>query len=222
MDRGIDMSSLPAFIPKGSWVVGGGMSYSLHDNDRANFWIVDDVSSNGYSLSLSPALCYMTRDNMGVGLRAGYRRNMFQLDSAKFSLSDAELEFSDYYRIGHNFEIQGFVRYYIPVGPSGRLALFSELQLGCSYGQSKVMDGRENTLNGSYETSRSVALAFCPGITAFVSDRISLDVSVSMFGLGLKKTDQTHNQIEYGSWRSAIVSFRADLLSVGFSLYYHI
>ena len=78
LDRGIDLSSQPCFIKKGTWMVGGGASYMLHNNDNSRLLVVNGIKSTGYTLSVSPAFCYMFKDNMGVGVRVGYRRNMFQ------------------------------------------------------------------------------------------------------------------------------------------------
>lgn len=128
-DRGIDMSNQPVFVQKGTWMVGGGASWALHSNDKARLLVIEGINSTGYTMSISPAACYMVKDNLGVGMRAGYKRNMFLLDSAKVNIGDAALEFANYHAISQSFEIQGLTRFYIPVGNSKRIALFNEIQL---------------------------------------------------------------------------------------------
>ncbi len=223
MDRGIDMSSQPVFIPKGTWMVGGGARYSLQSSDNADFLVLSGVNSTGYSISLSPAACYMIRDNLGVGARFGYKRSMFLLDSAELNLGElAELQFSNYHRLTQSFEIQGIGRYYIPIGPLKRIGLFNELQLGCSFGKGKILDGRDNAVSGSYGVEKSIALNVCPGFIAFLTDRLAIDVNVNMLGLHFDWTDQIHNQVETGSRRTSFINFRINLLAIGFSLYYYI
>lgn len=221
-DRGIDMSTQPVFVEKGTWMVGGGASWAMHSNDEARILVVEGVNSTGYSLSFSPAVCYMIRDNFGVGARIGYKRDMFLLDSAKVSFGEAALEFANYHAISQSFEIQGLARYYIPVGNSKRIALFNEVQLGYSFGQGKVMDGHTDDIVGTYEVSNSVALNVCPGFMAFISDRLALDVNVNMLGVHFDWTDQTHNQVAHGRRNVSFINFKINLLAIGFSLYYYI
>lgn len=223
MDRGIDLSSQPVFVSKGTWMVGGGASYSLQDSQNADFLILSGVNSTGYSISLSPAFCYMVKDNIGVGARVGYKRGMFLLDSASLDLGDiANLGFSNYHKLSQSFEIQGITRYYIPIGNLKRIGLFNEVSLGYSFGQGKVLDGRENAINGTYEINHALGLNVCPGFIAFVTDRLAIDVNVNMLGLQFDWTSQTHNQVETGSRRTSYINFKINILAVGFSLYYYI
>lgn len=222
LDRGIDLSSQPCVIRKGTWMVGGGASYMLHDNDNSRLLVVNGINSAGYTISVSPAFCYMVKDNLGLGIRAGYKRNMLRLDSAKMDFDDINLEVSDFHKISHSFEIQGIGRYYIPVGSLKRIGLFNELQLAYSYGQGKVLDGHGNKVNASYETSNSLGINVCPGFMAFVTDKLAIDVSVNMMGLHYDWTDQIHNQVAEGSRSFSFINFKVNLLAVGFSLYYYL
>lgn len=222
LDRGIDLSSQPCVIRKGTWMVGGGASYMLHDNDNSRLLVVNGINSAGYTISVSPAFCYMVKDNLGLGIRAGYKRNMLRLDSAKMDFEDINLEVADFHKISHSFEIQGIGRYYIPVGSLKRIGLFNELQLAYSYGQGKVLDGHGNKVNASYETSNSLGINVCPGFMAFVTDKLAIDVSVNMMGLHYDWTDQIHNQVAEGSRSFSFINFKVNLLAVGLSLYYYL
>lgn len=221
LDRGIDMSSQPVFIPKGTWMVGGGARYSLHNSSNSSLLVISGINSTGYSLSVSPAVCYMIKDNLGVGVRLGYKRNMFQLDSAQVSLGEMGLSASNFHRLSHNFEIQGIGRYYIPVAGLRRIGLFNELQLAYSTGQGKILDGHDTAV-ASYETSNSIGFNVCPGFMAFVTDHLAIDVSVNMLGLQFDWTRQTHNQVAEGSRGTSLVNFKVNLLAIGFSLYYYL
>lgn len=222
LDRGIDMSNQPCVIRKGTWMVGGGASYMLHNNDNSRLLVVNGIKSTGYTISVSPAFCYMFKDNVGVGVRIGYKRNMFQLDSAKMNFDDINMDVANFHKINHAFEIQGIGRYYIPVGSLKRIGLFNELQLAYSYGQGKVLDGHDNKVNASYETSNSLGINVCPGFMAFVTDKLAIDVSVNMMGLHFDWTDQIHNQVADGNRSFTFINFKVNLLAVGFSLYYYL
>ena len=55
MDRGIDLTSQPCFVKKGTWMIGGGASYMLHNNNDSRLLVVNGINSTGYTLSVSPA-----------------------------------------------------------------------------------------------------------------------------------------------------------------------
>ena len=222
MDRGIDMTSQPCFVKKGTWMIGGGASYMLHNNNDSRLLVVNGINSTGYTLSVSPAFCYMLKDNKGVGMRIGYRRNMFKLDSAKVNFEDIDLSLNNFHKISHAFEIQGIGRYYIPVGQLKRLGLFNELQLSYSYGQGKVMDGHGNKINASYETTNALGINVCPGFMAFITDKLAIDVSVNMLGLHFEWTEQSHNRVAEGDRSLTLINFKVNLLAIGFSLYYYL
>ena len=40
------------FIPKGTWMVGGTVSYSEHDESNLNFLVIKDLEGKGYNLSV--------------------------------------------------------------------------------------------------------------------------------------------------------------------------
>ncbi len=49
MDRGIDMTSQPCFVNKGTWMIGGGASYMLHNNNDLRLLVVNGINSTGYN-----------------------------------------------------------------------------------------------------------------------------------------------------------------------------
>lgn len=57
------------FIPKGTWMAGGTVSYSEHEQDNLNFLVIKDVEGNGYDFSISPYIGYFFRNNMAAGIR---------------------------------------------------------------------------------------------------------------------------------------------------------
>ena len=222
-DRGYDMSQQVTFVEKGSWMFGGTANYSLHNMDDFCFLVVDNINSMGYNLSVSPAFCYMFKDNMGAGLRVDYDRLMFKLDSADVNVADVSLAVRDYHAIRHKFTAKAILRNYIPIGNSQRFALVNEAQLSMGYGQAKVMDGHNmESVAGSYSTNTSFGINICPGMMAFASEHLAVEFSVNMLGFNITHSDQTHNQIYKGSSNTTSVNFKVNILSVGFGLYYYL
>lgn len=48
------------FVPKGSWMAGGAVSYSEHEEDNLNFLVLKDVNALGYTFSVSPYVGYFS------------------------------------------------------------------------------------------------------------------------------------------------------------------
>lgn len=221
-DRGFDMSKPSTFVSKGTWMMGGTASWSFGQNDHYKVLVIDDVNSTGYRLSVSPAFCYMLRDNMGIGMRFDYNRYMLELDSADINVGDVGVSFENYHTIGHKFTTMAILRNYIPLGNSKRFALFNETQLSVGFGQGKVVDGHSQAMEGSYETRTSYGVNICPGMVAFANEHFAVEFSVNMLGLGVTSVDQTHNQVYHGERRTTTANFKVNILSVGFGIYYYL
>jgi hypothetical protein len=220
-DRGFSMNSV-TFVEKGTWMVGGTVGYSTHRNENYRFFVIEDINSNGYRFSLNPGFCYMVRDNMGVGMRFSYSRNLLKIDSANVSIDEIDINVKDYYTLSHNFSALAIYRNYIPIGNSRRFAIYSEVQAGMGGGQAKLIDGHGTSLVGTYETSKSASIGVCPGMVAFVNNRFAVEFNVGMLGLNYTHTDQTHNQVYTGSRKLTQINFKVNILAIGFGVAYYL
>ena len=220
-DRGFDLNS-PTFTKKGTWMIGGQVAYSTHKNEDYHFLIIEDINSTGYRFTVSPMFCYMVRDNMGLGMRFGYGRNLLKVDSANLSIDEIDINVKDYYTLSHDFSAMAIYRNYIPLGESKRFALFNETQLAYSTGQAKLIDGHGTSIVGTYEKSNSLSLGLNPGMVAFINDHVAVEVNVGMLGLQYTSVDQTHNQVYKGSRETTQINFKVNILSIGFGLAYYL
>ena len=221
-DRGYDMSHQSCFVKKGSWMVGGTANYSLHDMRDYSFLMIDEISSMGYDLVVSPAFCYMRRDNLGLGMRLEYSRNMSQIDTAGLSVAGMGISFEDYHTIKQQYTAKAILRNYIPLGDSKRFALVNETQLSLGWGQSKMAMRSGPGFDGSYATTSSIGINICPGMMAFADEHFAVEFSVNMLGLMYSKTSHVHNQVSFGSTSATSVNFKINILSIGFGLYYYL
>lgn len=48
------------FIPKGTWMAGGAVSYSEHDESNLNFLVIKDLEGKGYNFAISPYVGYFS------------------------------------------------------------------------------------------------------------------------------------------------------------------
>ena len=220
-DRGFDINST-TFVKKGTWMVGGSVAYSTHKNDNYQFLIIENINSSGYRFSASPMFCYMVRDNMGIGMRFAYGRNLLRVDSASLNIADIGINVNDYYSLSHDMTSMAVYRNYIPLGESHRFALFNETQLAYTFGQAKLIDNHGTNLIGTFEKSQTMSLGLNPGMVAFVNNHLAIEVNVGMLGLKYTHTEQIHNQVYTGDLKSTQINFKVNILSIGFGVSYYL
>ncbi len=220
-DRGYETSPSSPFLKKGTWMAGGTARYSQHINDDYNFLVINDINSKGYNISVNPKLLYMFRDNMGVGLRFSYDRSMLDLTSADLSVSDISMSAKDCYQIQQKYSIHGVYRAYIPLAGAKRIAMFADVLLGGSFKQGKAFNASGLYADGTYTQAYALELAVDPGIIAFLTDRLAIELNIGVFGVSYSWMNQIHNQVDNGYSDSASAGFMVNLLSLGVGLSYY-
>ena len=220
-DRGYETVPSSPFIKKGTWMAGGTLRYSQHINDDYNFLVINDINSKGFNVSVNPKLMYMFKDNMGVGLRFSYDRSMLDLASADLSISQISMSAKDCYQINHKFSAYAVYRAYIPLGNSKRVAMFADLLFGGSYKQGKAFNAGGDYVLGTYGQNYSLDLAVEPGLVAFLSERLAVELNVGIFGLSYSWDDQLRNQVIGGHSDSTSAGFMVNLLSLGVGMSYY-
>lgn len=220
-DRGYEAVPSSPFVGKGTWVLGGTARYTQHVNDNFNLAVINGINSEGINLSVNPKLVYMVKDNVGVGLKLSYDRGMLDLASADLSISDISMSARDCFQINHKFSAHALYRAYIPLAGSKRIAMFADLMLGGSFKQGKAFYPGKEYIVGTYEEKYALELAVDPGIIAFLTERLAVEVNVGVFGVSYGWTDQIHNQVMNGSSDSTSAGFMVNFLSLGVGLSYY-
>lgn len=202
------------FVPKGQWVFGGSVSYSTHNNNNYNFLIIEDIQSTGYQFKVTPMLGYAYSKNSLVGLRFGYSRGMTDLDNA--SLSITSLDNANYSSLKHSYNVEALWRKYIPLGKDNkRFALFAEVGLAMGGSQSKLAAGPSASPSGTYATSFDVAFGVNPGISAFLTNNMAIEVNIGVFGFNYSNTRQVSNQVVMSGSSSSQMNFKVNIFSIG-------
>ena len=220
-DRGYEAVPSSPFLKKGAWMLGGTARYTQHINDDFNLLVISGINSTGYMVSANPKLMYMFKDNMGVGLRFSYDRSMLDLASADLGIASIEMNAADCYQIQHKYSAYGVFRAFIPFGNSKRVAMFADLRLGGSFKQGKAFNAGGEHVLGTYNQAYSLQLGVDPGIMAFLTDRLAVEMNVGVFGLNYNWENQIHNQVENGSSDSTSAGFMVNLLSLGVGISYY-
>ena len=212
------------FVPKGQWIFGGTASYSAHSNDSYRFLVIEGIESEGYTFRISPMVAYAFRNNMALGARFAYGRTLLKLDKANLSLGDEDsginLQAKDFYSLKHSYTISAIWRQYIPLGRSKRFALFNETQL--SVGGSQARFANDSPVKGTYETGYSLSLGFSPGIVAFATNNMAVEVNVGVMGISYSHTKQVHNQVTVGKRSASMMNFKVNIFSIGLGMAFYL
>lgn len=222
-ERGLTSRST-LFVPKGQWVFGGTASYSTHSNDNYSFLIIEGIDSEGHTFRVSPMIGYALHDNMIVGGRFIYDRTLLRVEKARVSMGDDEsgvdIGVDQYYALEHSYTGAIFWRQYIPLGGSRRFAIFTDMQLAAGGTQAKF--AMDQPVKGTYETGYRLSLGVLPGLVAFATNNMAIEVSVGVMGINYSNTKQVHNQVEVGRRTSSNMNFKVNLFSIGLGMAFYL
>ena len=234
-DRGIGHSA-SVFIPKGSIGAGVALSYSNYNIGNAAddmgyrmlFSLVQGLNGNMMTLGVAPQVSYFIADNLAIGVRFDYNRSNLGLNKADLILtSDLGFSLSDFRYFKQSYTGAVTFRNYIPFGNSKRFAMFAELRALGGYAQSetymmKNMEDGSPYKDGTYQDIYNFEIGVVPGISAFVTNEVALEVSVGLLGFNYQKVKQTANQVYTSEMERSGANFKINLLALNFGLSFYI
>ncbi|MGL4993863.1 MAG: hypothetical protein ACRC6R_07045 [Bacteroidales bacterium] len=211
------------FVPKGQWIVGSSLSYSEHNEKNYQFLIVEGFNSDGYTFNVTPLVCYAFRDNVTAGGRFSYGRTLSRLSEADIIINDDnQFNINDMYSLKHSFTGMAILRNYISLGDSRRFALFCETQLQFSKSQSKVINGVNESLTGTFKTGTDLGIGLTPGMVAFINNYIAVEVNVGVLGFNFTKERQITDQVHVGEQSMSSGNFKINLFSLGLGIAFYL
>lgn len=225
-DRGLGDASA-VFVPKGMMTAGASISYSHYSagNGDVGYELMSLITGLKGTLStvkISPAAFYFIGKNTAVGTRFGYSYTSMNLDGASISLgTDDEFDLSNHYVKSQSYSGQFAVRNYVPLFGSRVFGMFNEIRIGGSRGQGKSFQYDGNEKNGTFSESYALTIGIVPGLTMFLTNNLSFEVSISVLECNYSYTKQTKNQVYTSSLSHFGTTFKPNLLGVGFSIMYY-
>ena len=224
-DRGITMST-STFIPKGTFGAGLTLSYNTMDLGKASddpgfslLSLVTGIKGDMYTFGVAPNVSYFLLDNLAVGLRFDYDRTQLNLGNIGLSLGDMlSLQLSDYHYLSNGYTVSATCRYYIPFGESKRFAMFAEGRLTGGYGQSVMYRVDQGDKFGTYQTNIKGSIDVVPGLSAFVTNNVALEVSIGVLGLNYNRIEQITNQVQTSVMQKSGANFKLNLFSIGMGI----
>ena len=211
------------FVPKGQFVAGISVSYDQSNQNKYQFLVFEGISGDTYSFKVSPMVCYIVKDDLGVGGKFAYSRSLTKLESADIVLgADNEFNVENLYQLSHNYSAMAIMRNYFSIGRSKRFGFFNEVQLQLGGGQSKLMKGKHEELTGSYERNFSLNVGIAPGLCVFLNNYSALEVNVGVLGFKYTDTKQVSDRIYVSKRNSKSANFRINLFSISFGVAFYL
>jgi len=219
-DRGIDQI---VFVPKGQWLIGGNISFQDYTEDNYKFLIIEDIDLDAYMFKVSPFVGYFVANNTALGARLVYSRTSADVGSVNLKINDdINLGVNDLTYIQHQYDVSLFLRNYINLGTQRRIGLFNETRFTYGGGQGKLVNSSKEEVKGTYQKIRSLQLGLAPGIVAFITDNLGVEVSVGVLGLKYNTINQITNQVETGKHTRTSANFKIDLFSINLGMAFYI
>ncbi|MBD5297800.1 MAG: hypothetical protein HDR89_04075 [Bacteroides sp.] len=217
-----------SFIPKGQWITGVSVGYTMSSQDNYQFFIFENVKGDTYSFKVTPMALYSFKDNLAAGLKFGYERSKAQLDSGDLNFSsDTNISADKLYSIRSNYYATAAFRQYFSLGSSRRFGFFNELQLQLGGGQSKYSDytgpNEENRhIEGTFERNFSLNVGLTPGFIMFLNNYSAIEVNIGVLGFGYTHTKAITNQVQVSRRNSSNANFKINLFSVQFGMAFYL
>ncbi len=229
-DRGIGVSK-SVFIPKGS--VGAGVSLSYNNYSIGNgaadagysmlFNLLGNIHGNMLSFGVSPYVSYFIADNLSVGVRFDYDRSKMGLGNMDLSFGDAlSLNISDFNYFRHTYTGAITLRNYLPFAQSKRFGMFTELRAMGGYGQAESYRIDDKDKVGTYQDIYNFDIGLVPGLCAFITNEVALEVSIGLLGFNYQKVVQVTNQVEKSEMEKSGANFKLNIFSISFGLSFYI
>ena len=236
-NRNIGIST-STFIPKGTVGFGAAVSYNTYNlgnavNDagyKMLFGLLTGIQGEVLTVGVAPYVSYFVMDNLSVGARFEYSKTSFGLQNLGIDVMDLGLGISDFYYNKNSYLGSVAARYYIPFGNSRRFAMFAELRGTGGYAQSETFNysqgedasGISTDKLGTYQDIYKFNIGIIPGLTAFFTDNIALEMSVGLIGLDYQKVVQNTNQVDFSVAESSSANFKVNLLAINLGLSFYI
>lgn len=150
-----------ANILKNTWLIGGKISLNATNAETTNNNTINTYET--YGIVLNPEIGFTIKNNLVIGLGLGYEYYKNEnTDAFNFSTSR------------NVFSITPYIKKFVPINTNLLFSLKGEVKFS--------MDENKNSDSTNFYSSNSIFIGFRPGITYFLSKRISLDANIGSIG----------------------------------------
>lgn len=201
-DRGLG-NPKATFIPKGQYSAGISGSYNNWDASAGDdltkgislFGIAKDINGDAALFSIDAHGSWFFKDNMSIGAKLVYSNT--NVDCNNLSVLSL-LSVSDKHMRSESYSALVTAKYYMPLFNTKFLAIFGEAGLGGTVGYSKNYENTDRGKSGTFTNQYSADFNIRFGAALFVTDFVSIEVSVPSISAAMRWSDSLEKQ-EYES-----------------------
>ena len=208
------------YLPKGILQLGITASYGeFSTEDLEMFDLISDTDFQGKMFSIRPYFSYFIRNNMSVGLRLGYTYGRANVDSFKVDIDDdMNFDLHDIMYRSESYTAAFTFNQYFGISRRGRFAITNEVELAFSGGNSDFIRPFNNEMKQTHTTTMQAALNFSPGLSVFIIEPLTFNISFGVFGFSLKNEKQTVDGEKMGSRFTSGANFRFNIFNINFGV----
>lgn len=212
------------FIPKGVWQAGMSVSYGQFSTaDYQLLDILTDFDFSGHTFSVKPYIAYFLRSNISMGMRVGYTNSHAGVGDVQLDISeDMGFGMKDIAYSAESYSAAIFARYYVGLGRASRFAIFNEVELAFSSGNTSFSRPKGDNISNNHSTYMQTAINFSPGVCVNVMKNVSFNISFGIFGFNLKSEKQAVDGVALGRRFTSGANFRFNIFNLAFGLGVHI
>ena len=220
-DRGLTNYVL---IPQKEWICGLTASYMGYNSDDSDIaLIIKDFNFIGSMFGIHPFVGYFIKDNQCIGIKLGYSSTSADLNNFKLDImEDLDISLSNLAYSAQYYSAGIFYRTYVGISPNGQFGVFNKTSLTFTSGTSLFAKGPNENRSETKTLSTEISLGLSPGISVFIFDNISANVSVGILGLNYKQSKQFTDNVETGSFKSSGANFKINILNINIGITVHI
>lgn len=208
------------YIPKGIWQVGLTASYGeFSTEDLQILDLVSDIDFYGHIFSVKPYFQYFLKNNVSLGLRLGYTAGKARIGTFNMEIDeDMSFNLHDILYKSSNYSAGITLTQYLGITRRGRFGVFNEVELALAGGSSDFNRPYNGEMRRTHTTVFETALNFSPGISVYMLEQLSFNVSFGVFGLNIKHEKQKVNEEPMGERTTSGANFRFNIFNINFGI----
>lgn len=212
------------YIPQKEWICGLTASYTGYNSEDSDIaLIIKDFNFTGSIFGIHPFVGYFFKDNNCIGIKLGYSKTSADLGNFELDImDDMDISLSNLSYSASYYSAGLFYRTYVGLTPRGQFGVFNEVSLTFTSGTSLFAKGSDDSRKETKTLSTEIALGLNPGLSVFIFDNISANVSVGVLGLKYKHNKQYTDNVETGSYKSSGANFKINILNINIGITVHI
>ena len=207
------------FIPKGHKIFGVTASYSNYQSDNSKALILlSDLNYKFVSGRVNPFVGYFIKDNVMIGVKFGYNNMLTNLENSSLDFDGLDFSIANVELKERMYTSSLLHRSYVGLDRGRRFGLFNETALSFTNGNSsfsRLQDGQPMITETSIV---QMELGINPGVSVFIMQNVSAEMSFGIVGFNYRKEKQTVNNEDAGTFTSSGANFKISLLNINIGI----